>query len=186
MYLVFRLRPSDFFLSSCTSIDTSLARTNGVPRRPDFRWIRLKIYTGRGSTEMLELARRFFLLLGVCYASLSCSVFTTVRIIVIISQNRRIFLVFPWRPVVRYEFRRCTENRRQDRNYQLRSPQNPKFFSDWTMINKNVSVASLWKVSTTWWIYYDAGVRNSRRFVNGEIIRKFEILCGYVITKIDR
>lgn len=135
---VFRLRPSDFFLSSCTSIETSLARTNSVPRRPDFRWIRLKIYTGRGSTEMLELARRFFLLLGVCYASLSCNVFTTVRIIVIISQNRRTFLVFPWRPVMRYEFRRCTENRRQDRNYQLGSPQNPKFFSDWTMINKNV------------------------------------------------
>lgn len=79
IYSVLCPRPSGFFLPSCTSIETSLARTNGVPRRPDFRWIRLKIYTGRGSTEMLELARRFFLLLAVRHALLSCRVFTTVR-----------------------------------------------------------------------------------------------------------
>lgn len=41
-----------------------------MPRRPDFRWIRLKIYTGRGSAKMLELTRWFFFLLGTLHGNL--------------------------------------------------------------------------------------------------------------------
>lgn len=81
-----------------------------------------------------------------------------------------------------YEYRRCTENRRQVRNYRLEEPTNTEIFVSLKNNEENVSIWMFEGYKQSRWTYYNVIVD----FARSEIKKKFEILCDYVIKKIDR
>lgn len=96
-------------------------------------------------------------------------------------------LVFPWRPVARYEFRRCTENRRQARNYQPWRPAGrPKFFFHRPTDNER-KTCQCDSFGTNDAMTWDSLLRYRRRVFAApdEFARKLEILRGYVIRLED-